>query len=653
MDELFEQFLIEGRELISKATDDLMALEEDLSAPGRIDSAFRAVHTLKGSVAIFDLSPMGAALHAAEDLLGNVRSADLPMSPSVAQALLACLDQCDRWMDVVETTGNLPLDAPKEALRIATGLLALTGAPQDLARPGQPADQSWVSDLLRRQSGQLEHAREAGQTLVAVRYRPPADCFFSGDDPMSFIGAVPELLALELGGITPWPPVGEIDPYHCNLLIELISAASEAELSQLFRFIPDQVEIVSVGALAPTDGTVSPAPAAVDAQRTIRVDSTEIDRLLDLVGELVVTKNSFAYLAANAEAGMEARAIAASIRAAQAATDRVVAELHRAVMNVRMVPLDRVFRRLNRLVRELAQRLDRNIAFEIRGEDTRVDKAVADALFEPLLHLVRNAVDHGIERPDARIATGKPAQGRLTLSARTLGDQILIEISDDGAGIDPARIRQAAVDRQILVPEQLEGMDDAAALQLIFAPGFSTVTAISDISGRGVGMDAIRTAIEQLGGRVSLASKAGEGTSVSLRLPATAALTTVLIVRVGDERFAIPLDTVVESVRIPRTSIVPVGLGKAFVLRSRTIPMIELAVLLGISATNATSDARILVVDDGHGRVGIAVDDFSERLDVMLRPMTGFLAHIPGVSGTTLLGDGNVLLILNLGEIIG
>lgn len=653
MDELFEQFLIEGRELISKATDDLMALEEDLSAPGRIDSAFRAVHTLKGSVAIFDLSPMGAALHAAEDLLGNVRSADLPMSPPVAQALLACLDQCDRWMDVVETSGNLPLDAPKEALRIATGLLALTGAPQDLAGPGQPADQSWVSDLLRRQSARLDQVREAGQTLVAVRYRPPADCFFSGDDPMSFIGAVPQLLALELAGITPWPPLGEIDPYQCNLLIELISAASEAELSQLFRFIPDQVEIVSVGGLAPTGGTGSAAAAGVDAQRTIRVDSTEIDRLLDLVGELVVTKNSFAYLAANAEAGMDARAIAASIRAAQATTDRVVAELHRAVMNVRMVPLDRVFRRLNRLVRELAQRLDRNIAFEIRGEDTRVDKAVADALFEPLLHLVRNAVDHGIERPDARIAAGKPAQGRLTLSARTLGDQILIEISDDGAGIDPARIRQAAVDRQILVPEQVEGMDDAAALQLIFAPGFSTVTAISDISGRGVGMDAIRTAIEQLGGRVSLASKTGEGTSVSLRLPATAALTTVLIVRVGDERFAIPLDTVVESVRIPRTSIVPVGLGKAFVLRSRTIPMIELAALLGISAANAASDARILVVDGGHGRVGIAVDDFSERLDVMLRPMTGFLAHIPGVSGTTLLGDGSVLLILNLSEIIG
>ena len=652
MDELFEQFLIEGRELISKATDDLTALERDLSAPGRVDSAFRAVHTLKGSVAIFDLSPMGAALHAAEDLLGNVRSADLPMSQSVAHALLGCLDQCDRWMDVVEATGNLPIEAPKEAVRIATGLLALTGASQaSCSDPDRPTEQSWVSDLLRRQSARLEQAREAEQSLLAVRYRPPADCFFTGDDPMSFIGAMPDLLALELSAIEPWPPLEEFDPYQCNILIEAVASATEPELRQLFRFIPDQVEIVSVETLAKKNGLELAVGA--EARRTIRVDSTEIDRLLDLVGELVVTKNSFAHLAVSAEAGVDAKAIAASIRAAQATTERVVAEMHRAVMNVRMVPLDRVFRRLNRLVRELSQRLDRNIAFEIRGEDTRVDKAVADSLFEPLLHLVRNAIDHGIERPNARLAAGKPSQGRVDLSARTLGDQILIEIRDDGAGIDPARVKQAAVDRQIVAPEQLEGLDDAAVLQLIFRPGFSTVTGITDVSGRGVGMDAVQTAVEQLGGRVSLASEIGEGTRVCLRLPATAALTTVLIVRVGEERFAIPLDMVVETARIPRRSILPVGFGQAFVLRSRTLPLIELATLLGVPAASAVGDARILVVDAGRGQVGVAVDNFSERLDVMLRPMTGLLAHIPGVSGTTLLGDGSVLLILNLGEIIG
>ena len=653
MDELFAQFMIEGRELISKATDDLMACEENVSDVGRIDSAFRAVHTLKGSVAIFDLAPMGVALHAAEDLLEAARSTHRPLDLPVAQALLGCLDQCDRWMDVVEESGHLPLEAPKEAVRIANGLLALMGTPETRLVQARPIDESWVADLLHRHSSRLGDARNAGRPLVAVRYCPTPDCFFAGDDPMSFVSAVPELLALDMRAIESWSPLEDFDPYRCNLLIELVTAASEASVRQLFRFIPDQVEIATVAPTTLGTAADSLVPGSADVQRTIRVDSVQIDRLLDLVGELVVTKNSFAHLAAHAEAGMEPSAIAAAIRAAQATTDRLVTDMHRAVMDVRMVPLDRQFRRLTRMVRELAQRLDRNVAFAVNGEGTRVDKAVADALFEPLLHLVRNAVDHGIELPEARRESGKAPQGQLALSARTLGDQILIEIRDDGAGIDPGRVRKVAGERGIASSEALDEMDDMAAVQLIFAPGFSTASAVTDVSGRGVGMDAVKTAIERLGGRVSVASARGEGTTVSLRLPATAALTTVLVVRVGDERFAIPLDLIVETVRIPRNAIMPIGLGRAFVLRERTLPLVDLAVLLGSDATPGGHDARILVIDGGQGRVGIAVDDFSERLDVMLRPMTGLLAHIPGVSGTTLLGDGSVLLILNLGEVIG
>ncbi|HEV2596347.1 MAG TPA: chemotaxis protein CheA [Sphingomicrobium sp.] len=650
MDELFAQFLIEGRELIAKATEDLIALDEDVAARGRVDSAFRAVHTLKGSVAIFDLAPMGVALHAAEDLLGNVRSSDVPIDEPAARALLGCLDQCDRWMDAVEASGKLPLEAPREAVRIATGLLALTGSPQAAAAASE-TDEQWVKELLDRQSARLVEARETAAPLVAVRYSPPTDGFFTGDDPMNLIGAVPQLVALEVGAARPWPPIDEFDPYQCNLRIELISAASEAEVRQIFRFIPDQIEIISV-APAGADGDSEPI-AGLDAHRTIRVESSEIDRLLDLVGELVVTKNGLAHIAASAEAGADAKAIVAAIRATQAMTDRVVADMHRAVMDVRMVPLERVFRRLHRLVRELAQRLDRDLAFEIIGEGTRVDKAVADALFEPLLHLVRNAVDHGIEPPEARVAAGKSARGCLELSARTLGEQILIEIHDDGAGIDPARVKKVAGKRHIASAEQLDAMDDRATLQLIFAPGFSTVTTITDVSGRGVGMDAVKTAIERLGGRVSLSSAVGAGTNVSLRLPATAALTTILIVKVADERFGIPLDMVVETVRIARSGILPVGLGRAFVLRDKTLPLIELSALLGLTTRKPPQNIRILVVDSGRGQIGIAVDDFSERLDVMLRPMSGLLARIPGVSGTTLLGDGGVLLILNLAEIIG
>lgn len=653
MDELLEQFMIEGRELISKASDDLIALEEDATAPGRIESAFRAVHTLKGSVAIFDLGPMGVALHAAEDLLGSVRDAAVPMNVAVAQALLSCLDQCDRWMDGLEENGGLPAEASKDAVRIANGLLALSGASPESALAASPNDGQWVPELLQNLPSSVEEARSKGSDLVAIRYTPAEDCFFSGDDPIALVALVPELLTLEMRAREEWPPLECFDPYRCNLLIEMVTGASEPDVRQIFRYIPDQVEIVPIASpSAPGDMPGLSDSSGAQAQRTIRVDSLQIDRLLDLLGELIVSKNGLAHVADLAEQGTEPKATAAAIRAAQSASDRLIGDMHQALMSVRMVPLDRVFRRVTRIVRELSERLDRRVVLEVQGQQTRVDKAVADSLFEPLLHLVRNALDHGVEPPDTRKAVNKDPVGRVSLSARTLGDQILIEIADDGAGIDPVKVRQAAMERQIVPPERLQGMDDAATIQLIFAAGFSTSSAITDVSGRGVGLDAVKTAIERLGGHVAVASKANEGTSINLRLPATAALTTVLVVRVAKERFAVPLDILVQTVRVPRGSILPLGLGRAFVLRKQTLPLVELADLLGIDAGTGSGDAKVLVVDAGQGLLGIAVDDFSDRMDVMLRPMTGVLANVPGVSGTTLLGDGSVLLILNLAEVL-
>lgn len=653
MDELFEQFMIEGRELISTATDDLAALEQNPAAPGRVDSAFRAVHTLKGSVAIFDLKPMGVALHAAEELLDSVRSGTVAATPAIANALLGCLDQCDRWMDAVEEGAGLPIEASRDAVRLATGLLALTGSAQGSDKPDAAVQREWLAALLERQSSLVEDARKAGTELTAIRYGPRADCFFAGDDPMAFVASVPDLVALEISAVEPWPELEAMDPYSCNLLIEMVTSASAIDVGELFRFVPDQVEILAVPKQSgpATDTFVSPIGA--EAQRTIRVDAAQIDRLLALVGELVVAKNGLAHLAARVESGTDAKAVAADIRSVQATTDRLIGDMHQAVMNVRMVPLERVFRRLMRMVRELAERLDRDVAFKVTGEGTRVDKAVADILFEPLLHIVRNALDHGIKPPATRRSAGKQPKGRLSLSARTLGDQILIEVTDDGAGIDPDKVRKVAADRAVLAPDQLQALDDVAAMQLIFAPGFSTAASVTDVSGRGVGMDAVKASVEQLGGRVSVSSKLGSGTVVSLRLPATAALTTILAVNVGTSRFAVPLEVISETVRVPAQSIKAVGLGRAFVLRDQTLPVIHLATLLGIAADGHAEDLKILVIDAGQDRIGIAVDDFSERLNVMVRPMTGLLANMPGVSGSTLIGDGSVLLILNLAELIG
>jgi two-component system chemotaxis sensor kinase CheA len=651
MDELFEQFLIEGRELIALASDDLLALERDPAANGRIESAFRAVHTLKGSVAIFDLAPMGAALHAAEDLLGAVRGSTTRMDVSVAQALIACLDQCDRWMDSIEEQGTLPIEASKEAMRIANGLAALSGGgAEENAAQRDHAASEWVEALIAGEAPAVAAARSAGARLMAIRYVPREDCFFSGDDPLAIAASIPETVALRISPREPWPALDSIDPYRCNLVIEAVSQAAEADLRALFRFIPDQVEI------APLPGSDSEGPAdktGDTAQRTLRVEAAQIDRLLDIVAELVVAKNGLVHLAADAERGSSPTAIASAIRAASAATDRLIVDMHRAVMDVRMVSLDRLFRRLGRLVREIEARLGREVDFIVEGEATRVDKAIADALFEPLLHAIRNAIDHGIEPNASRTALGKPARGRLTLGARSLGDQILIEVADDGRGIDPARIRDIAVSRGLIEPEAAAELDDEAAMQLVFAPGFSTAETVSEVSGRGVGMDAVKAAVERLGGRVGLSSRAGAGTRVALHLPATAALTSVLVIGTGGERFAVPFDSIAETARIARDAVKPIGLGQAFVLRDRTLPLLDLARLLGLPPAPTSGDLKILVVDGGRGRVGIAVDSFSERLDVILRPMTGLLANMPAISGTSLFGDGSVLLILDLPEVIG
>jgi two-component system chemotaxis sensor kinase CheA len=650
MDELFEQFLIEGRELISQASDDLLALEREPNATGRLESAFRAVHTLKGSVAIFDLAPMGAALHAAEDLLGGARAESIGLDASVAQALLACLDQCDRWMDFVGENGTLPIEASRDGMRIAQGLASLSGAAAAAETEADGTAPLWLTALAEAEAEPIAAARAAGATLVALRYVPREDCFFAGDDPLAIAEAIPEPVALRMMAREPWSALDSFDPYRCNLVIEAVSAAPLPDVSRIFRFIPDQVEIVALAGAQPERRDDLSGDAG---QRTIRVEAVQIDRLLDLVGELVVAKNGLSHLAAEAERGASPAAMAAAIRAGGAATERLIVDMHRAVMDMRMVPLDRVFRRLGRLVREIAARLDREVNLTVEGEATRVDKAIADALFEPLLHAVRNAIDHGIEPAAQRAVRGKSAAGRLTLSARSLGDHILVEVADDGGGIDTIRVREAAVARGLVDAEAAAALDDDAVSRLVFAPGFSTAASVTDVSGRGIGMDAVKAAVERLGGRVALASRSGVGTRLSLHLPATAALTSVLIVDTAGERFAVPFDAIGETARIRRDAVRRVGLGQAFVLRDRTLPLLDLAELLGLGARPGGDDLKILVVDGGQGAVGLIVDAFSERLDVILRPMTGLLADMPGISGTSLLGDGSVLLILDLPEMIG
>lgn len=657
MDDLLQHFIVEAHELIQQVTDDLLALERNPQAIAPMDSAFRAVHTLKGSVGLFDFAPMGIALHAAEDLLGALKEKRAGIDSHVIDSLLACIGQSERWVAVIEQTGQLPPDAAEEGYRLARALRSqLDEDPAQAADAVSQADLGWIDELMV-QGRDPAALRAQDRPLVAIRYTPRPDCFFAGDDPMALLRSVPDLVVVRLSAREPWPPAAEIDPFSCNLRIEALSSAELARVKAVFRFVPDQVSIHEVAATAQEHASVmalATGGAGAAGARMLRVDASRIDRLADLVGEMVIAKNALAHLARRFEDGLDRKHVSQGLLTSQAAIERLVAELHGAVTDVRMMPMRDTFRRFPRAVRDLAGQLDRAVDFSMVGEEVEADKAVVERLFEPLLHILRNAVGHGAEPERLRLEAGKPAKTRIVLRAYRDGDRVRVEVEDDGRGIDPAAIREAARKRGIAPADNLDRLSDADIIDLIFAPGFSTASEVTDLSGRGVGMDAVRSAVERLGGQASVRSRPGYGTTIRLSLPLTIAMTKVMAVRLGCELYGIPLDGILETAFVPASRVLRVRDAEAFVWRDRTLPLVRLADLLGVQPLRDDSQRlKVVVMAAGDDLVGVAVDGFAERMDVLMRPMTGILAGMPGVVGTTLLGDGSVLMILDIPDLIG
>lgn len=418
------------------------------------------------------------------------------------------------------------------------------------------------------------------------------------------------------------------------------AAAIEGALRGDLRSDPDPAE---AAARIPNE------PAA----RALRVDVERIDALVKLTGELTVVKNALGHAAQLARDGAETDSLATVLKDRQAVLDRLVGELQRAILSVRVLPLRRVFQRFPRLVREMAAGVGKGARLVTEGDDTEADKAVVEALFEPLLHVLRNAVDHGLEDAEERAAAGKPSMATIWLRAFRQGEHVVVEVEDDGAGMDVERIRQVAARRGVAPADRLAAMADTDVIELIFAPGFSTASEITGLSGRGVGMDAVRTAIERLGGTVSIDSRPGRGTRARFTMPFAVMVTRVMTVEAGGQVFGIPLDAVVETVRIARDRVVPVGAACAFVLRNRTIPLIDLAEALGRERQQAPGAHATVVVGVTGGQLGgIEVERLGEPMDIMLQPLDGLLAGTSGVAGTSLLGDGRVLVVLDLQELL-
>lgn len=738
MNEFISQFLIESRDCIDRATDGLLVLEQSPLDAERLDSVFRALHTLKGGAGIVEFTPMERAFHAAEDVLSAARSGKQALTPTMVGDCLASLDQVLQWLDILERTGEFPAGSDAQADRIIARLRN-ADAPADkadsIAESGPAA--TWMTNLLER------NVAIRARATTAIRFAPDSDCFFQREDPLARVTSLPGLLALDFEPASEWPPLDLLDPYRCNLVFTALSAASPDEVSAHLRGHSGTCEILSAGpsesvaqdpslpsrareilgaqvallihatpsnlagfvcsagltaqnvlrfcarvddaaviarateqsltavtadplrlalsqlltskapapAAAATAETKSPASSPDIAARNLRIDAERIDALVRLTGELTVAKNAVGHVAKVAQE--EGNTLAGILKERQSVLDRLIGELQRSVLGMRVLPLRSVLQRFPRVVREMSASLGKSLQLQVEGDETEADKTIVEMLFEPLLHIVRNAVDHGIESPAERAVRGKPAFAQIQIRASRQGDQVLVEISDDGRGIDLERVREVARTRGVASEEMLRSMPEADIIDLVFAPGFSTAATVTELSGRGVGMDAVRTAVGRVGGRVSIESRAGQGTTVRFSLPFSVMMTHVMTVEAGGQTFGVPIDAVVETVSVPKSAIAGIGAAHAIVLRDRTIPVFELASVLGLREDTADQSTATIVITAFAGQYGgLHVDRIGERLEVILKPLDGLLSGMPGITGTTVLGDGRVLLVLDIGELL-
>jgi len=510
---------------------------------------------------------------------------------------------------------------------------------------GGPVNEDFISNaLLHLQGGDLASLAQLAHTMLEL------------SSPALWLASALRWLLLVL----------EQEPENYAAIRALIESLRSFEAPDL-RSVP--AAGTAVAPARPMEGLTAPQASALapDSKvgrraedtavsiKTLKVDQEKIDRLMNLIGEMVVSKNALPYLAAKAEEVYGVRELAREIKSQYAVINRIAEEMQDAIMQVRMLPVSFVFQRFPRLVRDISRKLGKEVNLVLEGENTEADKNIIEALADPLIHIVRNSLDHGLEMPEVRRAAGKLAKGQLTIRAAQEADRVVIDIIDDGKGIDPAVIKRKAYEKGIIDEATLERITDQDAINLVFTAGFSTAEVVSDLSGRGVGMDVVRAALAQVNGSATLESTVGKGTCLRLSLPLSMAVTNVMIIESNGQIFGVPMDMVVETVRIPRANIRSIKNHQTAVLRGRIVPLRSLNELLATNQPQRANDEdelATLVIRLAGELMGVVVDDFLEVVDIILKPMAGILAGLSGYAGSALMGDGSVLMILNPKELV-
>ncbi len=642
-------FIAEARDILEGLEDLLLDLEVTVN-PEQIDAVFRALHTIKGSGAMFGFSSLARFTHHFEDAFDRVREGRLVVDSGLINLSLQARDHMNA---LLETGGDgseaTVLENASHAHSLLTELAQLTGA-----APKAPGDTA-------ASAASAENALpEETSVRWEIRFRPEPDALRNGMRPDLLVAELCTLGKAEVILTAPcMPALKDLDPTQSYLgwTITLETARPRSEIEAIFIFAddadlgitsleepsapPDDAADTQTSELAAVTPGTSAVPATSrtpeSARENVRVPASKLDEIIDQLGELVIVQSRLHQIAVTARDPV--------LDSVVEDVERLVASLRDATLSVRMVPIEVVFGKFRRVVRDLSVELGKDVTLVTEGGETELDKNVIDRLSEPLVHMIRNAMDHGIESEETRRARGKPARGTVTLAARQEGGEVLISISDDGGGLDTEAIREKAIERGLLLPDAQPSV--AELHQMIFAPGFSTARALSSVSGRGVGMDAVRTAINALRGGVEVSSQQGQGTCATLRLPVTLAIIDGLLVRLGDGVFVIPLSAVEECVDLDEAECSRESGRSMLRIREHLVAFLELNSAFGLPSKHC-DNRRVVVVRAEGQRLGLVVDDILGLNQTVIKALSLYHRDIAGLAGATILGDGTVALIIDV-----
>ncbi len=621
MREIFEEYAVEAKEHLENLEQKLLELEKNPEDQELINSAFRSMHTIKGGAGFLGLSLIVETAHLAEEVLGKLRSKTLKLNTEINDLLLKSVDFLKYALDCYLSGEECQRDE-----ELFKGLKAvIEGGQIEAVKQTQKS----IEELLDNFGLSHLKGKPVEDILEELILLPP------DKRPKELIDA----LEKEVHSTKELAKIQEEVEEEANKL--MLEYAKEGLLGE--KVLEVVVEKEEEEGKKVDKTKEEKKKVEEEAERVLRIDVQKIESLMNLVGELVLERNRLLRLSQSmAEEGLSKRL--EELEAVVSSIDRIVGDLQLAVMKTRMQPVKKLFQKFPRVARDLSRMLGKEVELSTEGEDTEMDKSLIERLEEPLIHLIRNSIDHGIEPPEERERLGKPRAGRIRLKAYYQGDRVFISVEDDGRGIDVEKVKEKAIEKGIATRDKLEKMTEKEILSLVFSPGFSTADRISEVSGRGVGMDVVMDVVMRFRGTVDLSSEKGKGTKVTMSFPLTIGIIKSLLVSMRGRLFAIPIHSVLEIVSGDEANVSLVSGEEVLILRGNTIPLINLGEVLGIPMERI---GFVIVVLIGNRRVALAVENMLGDEEIVIKPLGKFFGDIEGISGATITGDGNIVLILD------